>query len=136
VRLLLDTHILVWLAEGTEDLPQVSRDQIDRAAAGAGIAVSAISFWEAAMLAQRGRISLSQPLGSWRQQVVSQPGIIELPIDGEVAIEAVQLPGNLHPDPADRLLAATARIHGCCLATRDQRLLAYGAAGHLTVAAV
>jgi PIN domain nuclease of toxin-antitoxin system len=136
VRLLLDTHVLVWLAEGTEDLSRASRDQIDRAAAGAGIAVSAISFWETAMLAQRGRISLSQPLRSWRERVVSQPGIIELAVDGEVAIEAVQLPGNLHSDPADRLLAATARIHGCRLATRDQRLLTYGSAGHVSVASV
>lgn len=136
MRLLLDTHVLVWLAEGMADLPPASREQIDRAAVGAGIAVSAISFWETAMLAQQGRISLSRPLGSWRQRVVAQPGIIELPVDGEVAIEAVLLPGDLHPDPADRLLAATARIHGCRLATRDQRLLAYGAAGHLSVSAV
>src|SRR5262249_7477937 len=136
VRLLLDTHVLIWLAEGLAELPAAARDKIDRAAGGAGIAVSAITFWETAMLVARGRISLAQPLGAWRQRVLAQPGLGDVPIDGEIGIEAVHLPGTLHPDPADRLIVATARLQGCRLVTRDQRLLDYGAAGHVGTLAV
>jgi PIN domain nuclease of toxin-antitoxin system len=136
MRLLLDTHVLVWLAEGCEELPRPARELIDRAAANDGVAVSAISFWEVAMLAQRGRISLSAPVAAWREHVIDQPGIVELPVGGEVAIEAVQLPGQLHADPADRFLVASARVHRLRLATRDRRLLAYGAAGHVAATEV
>lgn len=85
------------------------------------------------MLAQRGRISLSVPLARWRERTLAARGMRELPVDGAVAIEAVELPGNLHADPADRLLVATARVHGLRLVTRDQRLLEYGAAGHVRI---
>ena len=57
-------------------------------------------------------------------------------IAGDVAIEAVQLPAELHADPADRMIVATARVHGWRLATRDNRLLEYGKAGHATTIAV
>jgi PIN domain nuclease of toxin-antitoxin system len=57
----------------------------------------------------------------------------EVGISGEIAIESVDLPPELHPDPADRLLVATARLEGMRLATRDARLLAYGGGGHVNV---
>lgn len=136
MRLLLDTHVLIWLAEGLAELGASARELVDDAAAAHGVAVSAISFWEVAMLAQRGRLSLSQPVGVWRERVVSAPGVVEAAIDGSVAIESVQLPGDLHADPADRLIVATARVHGWRLATRDRRLLDYGAAGHASTIAV
>ena len=131
MKVLLDTHVLIWLAEGRSELPRSSRKLIDKAASDVGLAVSAISFWEVAMLFDRGRISLSLPLKDWRRKVVTASGIIETPVTGEVGIEAVQLPGRLHGDPADRLLVATTRLNGWRLATRDKRLLDYGAAGHL-----
>ncbi|MBN1947908.1 MAG: type II toxin-antitoxin system VapC family toxin [Bradymonadales bacterium] len=131
MRLLLDTHILIWLAEGISDLPKPSIDAIQASAAESGLAVSGISFWEIAMLAERGRITLSQPLNRWRARVLEVPGMLEAPVDGEVGIEAVRLPGQFHADPADRFLVATARIFGFRLGTRDQRLLEYAAAGHL-----
>ncbi|RLB54747.1 MAG: VapC toxin family PIN domain ribonuclease [Deltaproteobacteria bacterium] len=134
--ILLDTHVLVWLAEGLAELPAAARKTIDAAARSTGVAVSAISFWEIAMLDQRGRISLSQPIADWRERVSATPGIIEIPIDGRVAIESVLLPGPLHTDPADRLLIATARLRGWRLATRDRRILEYGALGHVRTLAI
>lgn len=136
MRLLLDTHVLVWLAEGLSELPVRSRKRINAAAAAGGLAVSAISFWEVAMLAERNRISLSEPVTAWRQRVLAAQGIVEAPMSGDIGIEAVHLPGKLHGDPADRILAATARSNGWTLATRDRRLLDYGAAGHVSVAAM
>jgi PIN domain nuclease of toxin-antitoxin system len=73
---------------------------------------------------------------AWRADVLAAPGIAEIPISGDVGVEAVHLPGDLHDDPADRLLAATARLHGFALGTRDKRLLAYGDQGHLTTVAL
>jgi len=131
LRLLLDTHVLVWLVEGLETLPEASREIVDEAARTHGVAVSAISFWEVAMLGARRRISLSKPIGEWREQALAAPGLDEVAITGAVGIEAVQLPGQFHDDPADRLIVATARLNGMRLATRDARLLRYGAAGHV-----
>jgi len=135
VKLLLDTHVLIWLAEGLKDLRPRSRRTLERAAGREGLAVSAISFWEVAMLRRRGRISLSTPVLDWRRQVLAGPGITEEAVSGEIAIEAVHLPGELHADPADRILVATARVLALRLITRDERLLAYGKAGNVNVLA-
>jgi PIN domain nuclease of toxin-antitoxin system len=129
--LLLDTHVMVWLAEGMPDLPQKSRDLIDLAAREVGLAVSSISFWEIAMLHSRQRISLSLPAQQWRELVLENPAITEVPLSGEVAIESVLLPGSFHSDPADRMLVATSRLHRWQLATRDREILTYAAAGHV-----
>jgi PIN domain nuclease of toxin-antitoxin system len=129
--LLLDTHVIVWLAEGLPDLPEASRDLIDRAARVDGLAVSPISFWEIAMLHSRQRITLSLPVQRWRKLVLENPAITEVPLTGEVAIESVFLPGTFHKDPADRMLVATSRLNSWQLATRDGGILAYAAAGHV-----
>lgn len=136
MRLLLDTHVLIWLAEGLADLPPRSRRLVNDAAKGGGIAVCAISFWEVAMLAHKGRIAINRPVRAWRDEVLSAGGLEEIPVTGEIGIEAVRLPGALHDDPADRILAATARLGGLRLGTRDRRLLAYGRAGHVAVLAL
>ena len=129
--LLLDTHVIVWLAEGLPDLPETSRDLIDRAAREEGLAVSPISFWEIAMLHSKQRITLSLPVQQWRELVLGNPAIKEVPLTGEVAIESVLLPGTFTNDPADRMLVATSRLNSWQLATRDAGILAYGAAGHV-----
>ena len=129
--LLLDTHVIVWLTEGMPDLPETSRDLIDRAARDEGLAVSSISFWEIAMLHFKQRLTLSLPVQQWRELVLENPAINEVPLSGEVAIESVILPGTLHHDPADRMLVATSRLNRWPLATRDVGILAYAAAGHV-----
>jgi PIN domain nuclease of toxin-antitoxin system len=131
MRLLLDTHILIWLAEGLPALPARSRRLINEAAREHGVAVSAISFWEVAMLAHKGRIAINRPVREWRADVLSAGGFDEIPVSGEIGVEAVLLPGTLHEDPADRILAATARLRGLTVGTRDRRILEYGSAGHL-----
>jgi PIN domain nuclease of toxin-antitoxin system len=136
VRLLLDTHVLIWLVEGLDDLPPASLGVIDEATRSHGIAASAISFWEVAMLVARGRISLSKPIREWRAEVLAAPGLDEIAVTGAVGIESVQLPGSMHDDPADRIIVATARLEGLKLATRDRRLLGYAEAGHLVAIGV
>ena len=133
MRLLLDTHILIWLAEGHAKLPTRSRRIVEKAAREHGLAISAISFWETAMLHTRGRISLAIPLGEWRTRILAEPRLVEIGISGDIGIEAVEMPPGLHGDPADRLIVATARLHDLVLGTRDRRLLEYGNAGNVLI---
>ena len=118
---LLDTHALIWLMEGDQSLGQQSRQVADTAVREDGLLVSAMSFWEVAMLAQRQRIMLSQPVRNWRQKVL-ELGIEEIPVSGDVGILAVELE-NFHADPADRVIAATTLAHGATLVTADARIL-------------
>ncbi|MEZ4267703.1 MAG: type II toxin-antitoxin system VapC family toxin [Myxococcota bacterium] len=132
MRVLVDTHVLLWLSDDSERLSDPARTVLAQAAAAGGLAVSAISYWEVAMLASRGRISLAMPVPAFRDRARQQAGIVEVPVDGDIAIESVALPEWRHADPADRIIVATARIHGCVLVTRDAAILAYGETGAVT----
>jgi PIN domain nuclease of toxin-antitoxin system len=111
------------------------RNLINHAAAAGQLRVSAISLWETALLASGGRVVLGQPLAQWMVAAVSAPGLSVEPLVPQVAVEAYSLPDAFHPDPADRLIVATARVVNATLMTRDQRILDYAAHGHLTAIA-
>jgi PIN domain nuclease of toxin-antitoxin system len=119
--ILVDTHVLVWLTAGDDRLGRGSRALLDDAMRSAALAVSAISFWEVAILISRGRLELDADPAGWRTEVL-RLGIEEIPLTGEIAVAAVTLP-RLHPDPADRIIAATALQAGVALMTADERLL-------------
>lgn len=121
--ILLDTHALLWMDADNSTLGKNSRRLIQQAWEAQKLAVSAISFWECAMLQQRDRLVLSMPPHIWRLDLLAA-GLTEYPLDGEVAVLAAQLE-DLHKDPADRFIAATAMIHGATLVTSDERLLAW-----------
>jgi PIN domain nuclease of toxin-antitoxin system len=99
----------------------VARQSIDAAQKDNGLAVSAISFWEIAMLVAKGRIVMDIPLSAWRQDLLNL-GLVEIPVDGEVGIAAVQFE-DLHNDPADRIIIATALLQRAVLVTADHRIL-------------
>lgn len=120
---LLDTHTLIWLIDGNERMGQDSRELIDTAFQDDIVAISAISFWEIAMLVERGRLSLTVPVEDWRQRVL-EAGVIEIPVSGEIGIAAVNL-SNFHSDPADRIITATAIINSAQLITADTRILSW-----------
>jgi len=120
--ILLDTHALVWMDQDNPKLGKQARKLIERTFREDKVAVSAISFWECAMLVGRNRISLPSALETWRAELLSN-GLAELPIDGPTAILAAQLDSD-HKDPADRIIAATALRHHATLVTADERLLA------------
>jgi len=100
------------------------------------VRVSAISVWEMAMLEAKGRIRLSKDCLSWVNEALSAPGLGLFPLTPEIAVESSRLPGAFHGDPADRILVATARRQGAIFLTRDEKILAYGKAKHLSVMAV
>lgn len=128
---ILDTHTWVWLLNGDAKLNPKAVKAIERSLSEEAVLLSAISPWEVAMLVSKGRLALDRDVGEWVDAAVSVPGVRLEPISPEIAVASTRLPGNIHPDPADRLIAATARHLGALLITDDKLLLDYGAAGHL-----
>jgi PIN domain nuclease of toxin-antitoxin system len=130
---ILDTHVLVWFFEGDERLGSRTRAHIEQATDEHPILVSAITPWEIALLVKKSRISLGIDVGRWIGETLGLPGIVLADLDPEIAIDSVNLPGDFHNDPADRLIIATARHHKIPLLTVDRAILDYGALGHVNV---
>ena len=130
--LLLDTHVWLWLVAGSADLSTEARLTIDEAASAGSLRIAAISLWEVALLASRGRIVLGKSIGPWLEEALADPGPAIDPLSPQIAAESYALPDVFHRDPADRLIVATARVANATLMTRDQRILDYAARGHLT----
>ena len=121
--IVLDTHVLLWLDRDDETLGQQSRRLIEQAWRTERVAVNAITFWESAMLASRGRIKLPLAAELWRSDLL-QAGIQEISLDGRLGLIAAQL-SDFHKDPADRFIVATAIHHGAVLVTADADILAW-----------
>ena len=119
---LLDTHTLIWFREANPRLGTQARQEIERSLEQTDAALSVISFWEIAMQLQKGRIVLPVDLAAWRNDLL-QHGLIEIPVNAEIASRAGLLP-EMHGDPADRIIVATA-LEGHELITADERILAW-----------
>ena len=104
--MVLDTHAALWLRAGDARLGSAARAEIQRAWEAEEVAMSAISFWEMAMLQAKGRIGYPDDVSRWRLEQLGQ-GLIEIPVDGEIGIRANAL-ADFHADPADRIIVATA----------------------------
>ena len=118
--ILLDTHVMLWWRLGDPQLGPTARGAIEIAWQSGEIGISAFSFWEVAMLKDKGRIRFPEDVRLWRREQLEQ-GVFEIPVDGEIGIRANSLT-DFHRDPADRLIVATA-LQGHQLVTADQRIL-------------
>jgi PIN domain nuclease of toxin-antitoxin system len=122
-RLLLDTHVVLWLDSGDQRLSPATRALIDgNWQAGGTIYLSAVTAWEIALLVDTGRIELDLPAEAWVERFLDRPGIEAAPLGHRAACRAYQLPQLEHRDPADRLLIATAIELACPLVTYDERI--------------
>ncbi len=119
--MILDTHTLLWVDRNDSKLGAMARLQIEADWRAGLLAVSAISFWEATMLAERDRISLPTSPERWRANWL-RAGLVEIPIDGRIALQSCQLT-NFHRDPADRFIVATALDRNLPLMTADKKIL-------------
>ena len=120
MKFLLDTHIWLWgMLEPNRIGPKTLLELRNSANE---IWLSPISIWEALLLNAKGKIHLSLDLVEWLAE--STAGTCEAPLTHEIALVAQQLP--LHGDPADRFLAATAKVLDLTLVTADERLLGLG----------
>jgi PIN domain nuclease of toxin-antitoxin system len=130
--LLLDTHCWIWAQLGLlENLSRTALQAIRNGESDGNLRISAISIWELAMFEKRGRVALPMNVRTWLDQALSKPGIAVAPLTPEIMIESVHLPGEMHGDPADRMLVATARVLGATLLTKDEQLIRYSKGRHL-----
>jgi PIN domain nuclease of toxin-antitoxin system len=118
--ILLDTHVAIWFTTNTK-FGRKGMAMVEKALADDSLALSAISFWEIAMLIGKGRLRAVTSAAQQRVKILSE-GVHELPLQGEICILAGEL-DSLHGDPADRLIAATAITLDATLLTADKRLL-------------
>jgi PIN domain nuclease of toxin-antitoxin system len=107
----------VTVSEGSEIVSRANETDI--------IGVSAISAWEIAKLLEYNRLELPCPLNEWFYEALSYPGIRLIELTPEIAIESTKLPGEFHPDPADQIIVATARLYDSPLVTTDSKTLKY-----------
>jgi PIN domain nuclease of toxin-antitoxin system len=125
-KLLLDTHVWIWLMLGDERLSPSFRRVIEQNKEMDLIFVSAISVWEFGMLVERKRIQLEIDCLDWVEEALASSNVNLLPLTPRIAIQSSRLPETPHSDPADRILIATAHEHNAVLVTHDQKLLEYG----------
>lgn len=130
--MLLDTCAAIWIGNRDFIVPAALR-AIRAAAARAELLVSPITGWEIGLATKHraNPLVLMPTPQAWLADLLARPGVRLAALEPAVALSASHLPGQLHRDPADRLLIATARGLGVPLVTRDVRILAYAAQGHL-----
>ena len=121
MRLLLDTHIWLWALLEPERLAASVRAALESPKN--ELWLSPISVWEATVLAERGRIAINAAPAEWVREMVRAIPRREAPLTHDIAVASREVALS-HQDPADRFLAATARVLGLTLVTADERLLA------------
>src|ERR1700691_541677 len=122
--LLLDTHVVLWATFNDTRLGRHAAKTINLGSREDGLAVSAITPWEIGLVASKKRIHLHKDVLEWVRETLAKPGVHLVPLEPEIAVASTRLPFDMHPDPADRILVATARHLGATLVTADQALLA------------
>jgi len=120
--ILLDTHMLAWLLLEPQNLSPAAASAIRRARRNQGIALAAISLWELARLFSQGLVKGRGTVETSVRTLIEESGAEIRPITPEIAALAWQFPEDFPHDPADRLIAATARAEGMTLITHDQRI--------------
>lgn len=121
--IILDTHVLIWTTQSPQILGKKTTELIELHWQNEQVAVSTISFWECQMLQnKKNRIHLPYSVDLWRDKLVNK-GLIEIPLDAKTAILSANL--ELHGDPADRMIVATALQQSCLLISADEKILAY-----------
>ncbi|MFY9793389.1 MAG: type II toxin-antitoxin system VapC family toxin [Candidatus Sulfotelmatobacter sp.] len=117
--ILLDTHVVIWLADDVTQISKRAQAAIVRARQdGDGLAISAITLLELAMLSSKGRIQLKVSLESFMSNVEAR--FLVLPITGRICVQAFDLPTNYPKDPVDRIIGATGMVEGLSLVTADR----------------
>ena len=132
-HLLLDTCAAIWIAEG-DAISAAALEALNEASAqGRSVYVSPMTAWEIGLLASRGRLKSPVTPERWFQRLMDVPEMRLAELSPDLLIASSFLPGKPPRDPADRIIAATARESGHVLVTRDRMLLEYGEQGHIRV---
>jgi len=131
---LLDTCAELWIV-ADEISPTVADALTQARGHGFLTYVSPVTAWEIGLLARKGRFKSHHSPQRWFETLMSKPGASLAELTPALLIESSFLPGSLRGDPADRIIAATAREYGYTFIARDRALLDYGREGYLSVLA-
>jgi PIN domain nuclease of toxin-antitoxin system len=127
--LLLDTHVWIWHLEGDDThFAPATRALLDRSSAHGRLLVCDISWWEVAVKAAKGKLTLTVDVAVWLQRAEQAPGLRFRPLTRPVLLQSTRLPGTAHNDPADRMLMAMAQLDGVPLVTNDRLIIEYAVA--------
>lgn len=122
--ILLDTHVWWWALSETEQLSEKALDLIMETRPDER-AIASISIWEFTMMVYRNRIKLKISPEEWLDYAINKTGLNVIALSQNIALESCRLPGEFHNDPADRIIAATSRVHKIKLITKDKKIIKY-----------
>ncbi|HKZ00284.1 MAG TPA: type II toxin-antitoxin system VapC family toxin [Rhabdochlamydiaceae bacterium] len=126
-KLLLDTHVWLWVMLGSSFLKKEFVLVVEKKLKTQGVFISPMSIWEIGMLVEKKRIEIEMDVLDWVNQALEVPGINLCPLTPRIAVQSTRLPGNVHGDPVDRLLIATAYEESAILVTCDKKIIEFGA---------
>ena len=132
-KVIFDTHVFLWYMFANPRLSQKFQKSIQLIQQLHPIFVSPMSIWEIGLLAQRNRISLEMDCLEWIEQALTDPGFTLTPLSPQIAVLSSRLPGEVHGDPVDRILIATAFETHSVLVTCDEKILEYGKSQFISV---
>ena len=123
--IVLDTHAWIWFISNPEYLSRRAEKAVNDAVKDKSVLISSISVWELALLVKKKRIELTLEVTDWIAKSESLAFINFVPVTNSIAVKSVNLPLPLNPDPADRIIIATALSVGAPVVTKDKKLLGY-----------
>ena len=122
MRLLLDTHAFIWFVSDRKKIPE---DSINLIQENAGeLYLSSITALEIALLVKRKRLKIPKNPGSYIEEAIQYHNLHEIPVDRKILLQSSALP-EIHDDPFDRIIIATAKLHDLVLITKDTKILRY-----------
>ncbi len=128
---LLDTSVWFWQVTRPDRLPEKWKETIQQAEKERTLYLSVASIWEIANLEVAGKIKLNTSILEWNSTALVHSGVQVIDFNPAIAIASTRIPGNLHPDPVDRIIVATAQSLNAVLLTEDIRIRDYAAQGYV-----
>lgn len=123
--IVLDTHAWIWWLANPDEISRAAQEAIDQAMEREEVLISSMSCWEIALLVRKGRLELTMPVEDWIARSEALPFVQFVPLDNRIALRSNHLPGEIHDDPADRIIVATALTLGAPLVSKDTRIRDY-----------
>ena len=123
--IVLDTHAWIWWLSNKSKLSTPALQAINDAVYESSLVLSSMSSWEIAMLVKKKRLELSINVRDWVRKTEGLPFVQFVPVDNTIFLRSVELPGTFHPDPADRMIVATAMTMGLPVVTKDKKIRSY-----------
>jgi PIN domain nuclease of toxin-antitoxin system len=120
--IIVDTHVLVWIASQPRKLTRAASAAIRRASKAGELAIASVTVWELAVLFAAGRLKTPGTIDSALRNLLEATAVEVREITPLVAAMAAQVPVTFPRDPADRLIASTAKAEGATLVTADARI--------------